>query len=343
MDRSIGVAHYASNVHGLARPLLLMGEAYKTPVYFYNASHIDLTKENPTVPATFWNGSSLETKEIEVPLFTENMLFREGKIDSRFVSDEINSWLASNTRMVDHIGINKAHLPQILINSPFAECAIPTYMVTSYEQLLTLSRLIPKSIIKPSAGRRGIAVWHLNLVDGVLMMQENETVQPVTPEKWASYTAFLAQHHFGKPILQPRLNLTLDEEHALDFRLLVARGGTGDWETVAIYARVGATSLVSNLSRGGYICDAPDALRMIAGDRAESLMETLRTLAVELPRLLQSYRKKPFSCLGLDVGIDRDTLQPFFLEANSSPGTKYHLWPLAEKRVQYYRYLLSQL
>ena len=43
----------------------------------------------------------------------------------------------------------------------------------------------------------------------------------------------------------------------------------------------------------------------------------------------------------IDVGIDRGSLCPYVIEVNTFPGTRFHAWQLAEKRVQYFKYLLQ--
>ncbi len=343
MDRSIGIVHYGSKIREIVYPLLVLGRAYEIPVYAYNISDIDPSKENPTVPAQFWNGREMAVREIEVPVYSECMVLPKKEQALPYISSNIYDWLTEHTLKTDNPGINKSHLPQILLPTAFSPCIIPTYEPGSYENLLTLGRIVPRAIVKPKNGRKGMGVLHVDKDGRYLQVQTKDGIQALTEEFWDSYRQTLERNRLGVPILQPRLNFTLDAAHALDFRLLVARGGNGDWQTVDIYARVGSSSLVSNVSQGGFICTAQEALETIAKDRAEALLETLHVLAAEIPPLIQSYRKKPIACLGLDVGIDRDTLQPYLLEANTLPGAKYHLWPLSEVKVQYYRYLLSQI
>ncbi len=342
MDKSIGIVHYKDDINHIVRPLLLLSAAYHVPVYFYNAANIDPERENPLVPGFFWNGASMETKEIEVPIYSENMMFRQKHIASRYLNEDQYNWVLRHTKMTDSAGINKQDLPRILLSSPYAECAIPTYFVSSYEKLQALAQVMPVSIVKPSGGRLGLGVLHLDLKDGVLMCRSSQKTRPMTPEVWQEYLEYLSKNKFGQPIFQPRLNFTLDDRHALDFRLLVARGANGDWETVSISARIGSTNLVSNVARGGFACGAMDALTIIAGDKAETLMDKLRQLTVDLPRLIQSHCKNTITSIGFDIGIHRDTLQPYLLEANTNPGT-YLVWELSEVRVQYYGHLLSQL
>lgn len=65
-------------------------------------------------------------------------------------------------------------------------------------------------------------------------------------------------------------------------------------------------------------------------------------LGQEVPLLVEKFIGEDAFCIGIDVGVDRDTVRPYVIETNALPGTKFHLYQFAEKRVQYYKYLLSK-
>lgn len=210
-----------------------------------------------------------------------------------------------------------------------------------YQELIQHVKIFRHCIVKPIGGRQGRFVSRIDYDGNVTFIENANGKEELTPTRWDEYLADLKRFGFGLPLLQPRLDFSLDENHAVDFRLLVARGGSGSWEEVDIYARIGATKFVSNVSRGGYISDAESILAQIAENRADELLATLHSIAAKLPVLIQQHIDRPISCFGIDVGIDRSTLQPYVLEANIFPGAKYHSWQLAHKRVQYYQYLLK--
>lgn len=339
MKEMIGIVRATPRIDALTHNLLVMSAAYDVPLCSYNL--FDLDVETQRLSAVVWSKGTYANIETDVPLLTELQFNRLTlKDDPEFTRRR--EWLLQHSTLIDNPGIKKEGVSAYMLQSPLFAYAIPTYTADSYSQLLHLLKLLPRAIIKPSGGRKGIGVYHV-LRDGNDVVLESALESFVlTPERWEEYIVFLKQHNYGLPLVQPRLDFSLDEKHTVDFRLLVARGSSGDWETVAIYPRIGSNRIVSNVAQGGYIGDAMETLEAIAGDKAEALFDELNHIAQELPVLLQSYRQGVINYFGIDVGIDRETLQPYVLEANTKPATKFHSWQLAEKKVQYYKYLLSK-
>ena len=339
MENMIGIVRPGPQIDTLTKYLLILSSAYGVPLCSYNL--FDLNLEQQTTPAIFWCKGSLEERQTALPAFSE-FQFSRTLADVNEGFKQRMQWLREHTSITDNPAIAKEHLSQAMLRSAFSIYAIPTYRVTTMPELRNLTKIIPNAIIKPSGGRKGIGVMHVHCSGTELTMREKEKCWTANDDTWSAYVQFLSENRMGVPIIQPRLDFSLDDRHAVDFRLLVARGGSGNWETVAIYPRIGATRLVSNVAQGGYIGDAMEVLETIAPGKASELMELLEYIATELPELIQSYRQAPIAALGIDVGIDRGSLQPYVLEANSRPSTKLHAWLLAEKKTQYYKYLLER-
>lgn len=321
----------------MTESLLILATSYGVPLCTYNIFDMDM--EQKRVPALFWDKGTLKEAVTSLPSFTEFQFGRQLELESEALKLR-KQWLQKHTVITDNPAVPKEALSMILMKSELSVYAIPTYSITSAAQLQGLCKIIPHAILKPSGGKKGIGVMRIHKNGDLLTMEEKEKQWVLNEHTWASYLNFIKENRMGRPILQPRLDFSLDERHAVDFRLLVARGGNGDWQTVAIYPRIGASHLVSNVAQGGYIGDTTDILRTIAGDEEPKLLAQLERIARELPVLVQSHRSAPITALGIDVGIDRSTLQPYILEANSRPSTKLHLWLLAQTKIQYYHYLL---
>ena len=343
-DVGIAVANNGFNfpIDSFEQKLLLLCSAYKVSACVLSPQLIDYTLPSPTLPVQYWDGTAFRQATAPVPKLLDFRFNPSGKKALAWLQPERQRWLLERCAIADR-GIPKEQLSQVLMCSPLYALAIPTYRLEKYEQLLQYAKMFRHCIIKPIGGRQGLCVSRVDYDGNVLFMESANGTEELTPTQWEAYLATLNRHNFGQPLLQPRLDFSLNAEHAVDFRLLVARGGSGAWEEVDIYARIGATRLVSNVSRGGYISDAESVLAEIAEDRADELLATLHSIAAELPTLIQQYVDRPISCLGIDVGIDRNTLQPYVLEANTFPGAKFHAWQLAQKRVQYYQYLLKNI
>lgn len=318
--------------------LSVLSAAYDVPILIYNISCQNI-EQNSTIKGYCYSKGEFHTVETSLPEINDicipvNLLRDDSQLSRKY------NWITEHTKPVDIGGMPKERLSHLLIHSGFLPFAIPTYHIYDYQQLLKYVSLIPRPIIKPAGGRKGFGVFQLKKTDeGIYMVGAHDTM-PLTEENWENYCKKLKENNMSGVLLQPCLDFSLDENHTVDFRLLVARGGSGDWETIAIYPRIGRTKIVSNLSQGGFVGDAREVLEIISPERSENLMAQLEKIAAELPPVVQN-RCSPAAAFGIDVGIDRDTLQPYVLEINSKPGAKYYSWELAEKRVQYYRFLLN--
>ena len=99
----------------------------------------------------------------------------------------------------------------------------------------------------------------------------------------------------------------------------------------------------TDISQGGYIADSKEILYQIAGDKGEDIYKEIMHIGEELPHLIQKYSDETVFCLGMDIAVDRQSMRPFILEANTYPGAKYPTRQLAEKRVRFYQYLLNNI
>ena len=337
MIKAIGIVSPNREIDKDADALMRLCALYNVPAYFYCLFDLDI--KNGTVPAKVWTGDDYKSVTTEVPLFSE-CRFLPGQRMRENIGDELSDFLTEKTILIENHALTKSRLSQALLLSDLYRFAIPTYTVTNYGQAIMHAHMFKSAILKPSCGRQGREIYRLTEKNSVVYQtQDTETI--FTEQDFLDYQARIAAMGFGEPIMQPFLNFTLDEDHAVDFRLLVSRGGTGDWELVANHSCIGAKDTVSNVAQGGYMGDTDETLQMISPERAASLKLDVLMIGAELPKIIQRYCEKPICCLGIDVGIDRNSYQPYILEANTIPGTKYHLWNLAEKKVQYFRYLLD--
>lgn len=290
-----------------------------------------------------WDGCCAAEFSTDLPLFLDagGRLFTEKRL-KKFDAG-LSSWIQSNCKVLEQKTCAKPELPALMVAGGLSLYAIPTWNISSFHALHSVLKNIKTALIKPGYGRQGFGVFRLKQdendaifiqsASGISLFSEEDFVMMLKQNKACRMGDFL--------LLQPCLDFSLDEGHAVDFRLLRHRGRTGEWEEVATYARIGASSLVSNVSQGGCIADAKEILYDIAKDKADSLYDEIIYIGEALPRLIQEKCGESAFCLGLDIAIDRQSMRPFVLEANIYPGTKYHSYQLAEKRVQFYQYLLE--
>lgn len=343
MQFDVGIVRVTQAVDSLTAALLTLSHAYELRVCSFALSDVDIAKLPLQTDAVYWDGHDFTRTTAEIPAICEA---RFNPLSSRMASNpalfEKLELLKKNTVFTEYSSLGKTAISLLLLQTPLYDLTIPTYYLANYEEFKKYAEMLKKSILKPSAGRKGRHVCKIDFCGAPPTLYCNGLTVRYSPDDWNAYCEDLDREQLGHPILQPRLDFCLDDAHAVDFRLLVCRGASGNWEKVAIYARIGSNNTVSNLSHGGYIADAEEILQIIAPDKSAQILRALEKYCITIPETIQQFQNTTVSCLGIDIGIDRTTQKPYILEANTMPGTKYHTWQLAEKKVQYYSYLINQ-
>lgn len=339
----IGFVHNYSTSLEFANYLLKFSAVYNVPFCVIQSKNLSVHYDGNPLIATVWQCDDAAEQIIDLPpvLDTVGELFSDKYADK--YKEGFLPWLRKSCNILTQSSFFKDRLSNVLLTSNLSLYAIPTWNVDSYDGIQSILKLANKIIIKPVGGKMGKGICRLEKIDNqAIICHDASGDHEFDPDWFLDYQNALISSRLGRLIIaQPCLDFSLDDRHAVDFRLLRHRGRTSEWEEVATYARIGASSLVSNVSQGGYIADAKDILSEIAGDTAQSLYDEIMYIGQELPLLIQKHKGDSAYCLGMDIAIDRQSMRPFILEANTYPGTKYHACQLAEKRVQYYRYLLN--
>lgn len=337
----LAIIGFSSEPQSPVKEVLTLGKAYGLNLCYFALADFSPQAMPSVRQATYWSGTTFFTVSLNrLPCFCETRF----SLRSQYLApyQEQMDAIFSQTTLTEYGALPKFRLSRAILNSPeLSQYGIPTFDLRSFDDFQNYANTLKRCIIKPSAGRKGYFVYQIGHDDSMLYFLKDSEKVFITEAVWEDYRKNLREGQLGIPILQPRLNFQF-EGRSVDFRLLVQRGGTGEWEKVAIYARIGESDTVSNLAQGGFVADPMTVLASVAPGREEELYQELEYLCLAVPKLIQSKLEKPVACLGIDVGIDCDTLQLYVIEANTFPGTKYHTWDLAHKKVQYYKYLIDK-
>lgn len=337
----IGFYVNCNSLSEFASILMKFGEIYNVPVAaIYPKDLLDHYYGKPMYGYIWDQGEALRC---EIPFPT--VIDVGGSVFKRSHNEELAEWVRSNALILRQKSLPKSQLWQAMISGDLSGYAIPTWQENSFELVEKRVQLLHTVFLKPSEGRKGNGTMILcQDAKGSIVSSDRTGEHLFTKEYFDAYIQEIESNNLGHAVLlQPFLDFKLDDQHAVDFRLLRHRGETGEWEEVATYARIGGSALVSNLAQGGYVGDPKEVLQSIAGDKTESLYDEIIYLGQAIPKLIQKYRGNSAFCLGIDVAVDRQSLRPYVLEANTYPGTKYHLYQLAEKRVMFYRHILQKI
>lgn len=268
--------------------------------------------------------------------FPVNVKLAAEKYGADFISD-----LCKKTYVCIQKSVNKCHFPAFLYQAGLFEHAIPTLEITSYNKLKKAISLFPNAILKPSAGRMGTKVYrlHMDEVSNEIIHENNAEAKIFTEKGFNTYVDELRQAMMGHALLQPCMDFRLDDGHSLVFKLLRHRDESGEWRDVGTYAMIGGASVVANISKGGSFGDVRECLRIISVKNKEELYDKVLSLGLSVAKGIEKKFGLNAYCLGIDIAIERNTLQPYVIEANTYPNSKRFTPAIAKMRLSYYKYL----
>lgn len=191
--------------------------------------------------------------------------------------------------------------------------------------------------LKPHAGTHGKGVLHI-AADGngrFVVKGRDARNEPVgrlfrTQHQLLAWVAGFTRGR--KYLMQRYLNLSTGRGDVFDIRVLVQKNREGRWEVTGIAVRQGAPgSITSNLHGGGHAEEAEPFLRGKYGDATNGIIETIRSVALRVPAVLEQTHGRLVE-LGVDLGVD-DQGRVWVLEANSKPGRSAFA-ELSDKRAR---------
>lgn len=309
-------------------------EAYLIPVM-----NVPTGNQEPIVEAFIWKDGKLEKTITEFPYFVE-FYFPYASIKKH--CPQQYQWLEAHVRFTDYLGMNKVSFQNLLTASSLYPHAIPTVVVSTYEEIVKYMSAIPKAILKPLEGTRGVGIMRLNKESSGITYASYLGSGSFTEESFQAYCNGEVKELNGPLLLEPYINIKDDAGRAIDFRCLVSLNGQGKWQNVLTYARIGASDVSSNFSHGGSLNYADEELAELIPGQAKEKLAEMNQIVLEAAELICKDKVHHPSILGFDVCLERETGKLYIIEANSKPGVKLvGPWPLSLARAQYFRYLLE--
>lgn len=333
-------------VGGMSGDLILLlsqfAYAKKVPFCHFSLEAVDSCMEGKPLLAKQWNGEGYTTIETVFPKYVDQSTAICGRGAKKLYGEERCTWVDSHAKILRQKSFHKDQLVTAMFLNGLGEYAIPSYLVTSYEEICTRLGYIHPAIIKPVNGKQGKLVFKLVKKGDRLFAEDQFGLNDFNEKFCQDYFSNVKSEFGGDVILQPFLDFRYDNDRVLDFRLFRQRGADGRWEEVATFGRIGSNAITSNFHTGGSMIEADMALKNIAPEKADALLEEIMMLGEKLPLLAEKYYGEDAFCIGFDIAVDRQTLHPYVMESNLTPGLRFIQYQYADHRVNYYKYLLSK-
>nr|WP_263325971.1 YheC/YheD family protein [Neobacillus sp. Marseille-Q6967] len=188
--------------------------------------------------------------------------------------------------------------------------------------------------LKPKGGSRGKGIYYITKTENQYLVMENyqEEIRTLSKEDMINY---LSRYSFY--LLQQPIKLQTFEGRKVDYRVMLQKNDTGNWQCTGIIARFGNTnSISSNFKANGFALEGTMALRtqfgydeLSAFKKYQEIINLCIKMACKVDEIAGNYAD-----LGIDVGIDQDN-KIWVIEMNKRPD---HDFPLIIKdRKMYYQ------
>ncbi len=166
------------------------------------------------------------------------------------------------------------------------------------------------AFIKPIYGSQGKGILKLDAIGNwfVLSSSQNNEGMEQCFKTLKDLNRFLKNNlEQEKYIVQRALKLIAIEEKTIDFRLILVKGGDGQWNDIGMIARHGSKgNITSNVSTGGTAEKAEITFKNIlhlSDEESSSLRNKMTSIGIETAFALE---KSGMSCgnLGIDMALD---------------------------------------
>ncbi|TDG00980.1 YheC/YheD family protein [Paenibacillus piri] len=234
---------------------------------------------------------------------------------------------------------NKWTMHQILSeNAEIAKHLPATILYSGNKEFLKFLKKHRSVYLKPRSGTGGRGIVRLqNTTGSTFLMQGRDQGRRIIPTQKINAqqisTRLSTWRLIGRYIVQQGIPLTLKDGRVHDFRMLVQKDGSGEWQITGCAGRVGpAHSVTSNLHGGGSAVPMDTLLRNRFPEKpkVDAIKEKAYTLGMDTARFVEE--KFGSQCeIGIDLAIDPKG-KVWLLEVNPKPSREV-FYRIGERRT----------
>jgi glutathione synthase/RimK-type ligase-like ATP-grasp enzyme len=228
-----------------------------------------------------------------------------------FLGHVLGDKLTNHNLLIQHPGL-AAHMP-------------PTEPITSMQVIKNILNKHKAIVVKPIQHSLGTGVMKVASENNTHRVEGRDLRNKIFQLNFSNRRTLLfwLKNQFNvKMIAQPYLEIHTSGGEPFDIRVLVQKGGNGEWGETGRAVRVGvANGLTSNLGGGGKAhAYEPFLQNYFSEEQIAKIEKEIEFIVKELPPFLESRHGRLVE-LGIDIGVDRSG-QVWLIEVNSKPGRK---------------------
>ncbi|WP_313431953.1 YheC/YheD family endospore coat-associated protein, partial [Siminovitchia terrae] len=215
------------------------------------------------------------------------------------------------SRFIHSLSINKWKMYQRLRSNQHLIPHLPkTFLYKKPNDILKYLKTFRTIYVKPLSGLQGIGIEKfITEPDHYCVKyrsnQKNKTIHFSSENELLDYVK--SKFKSKKFIIQQQIDLEIEKNHSIDFRIALIKNQSGKWEDVGIVGKKGVKgSIVSNLENGGKVIRAQTLLLTsfnLSEDEALSIRQKMYKIAIKAAEEIDKYENIYKS--GVDIAIDR--------------------------------------
>jgi hypothetical protein len=322
---------------GFVRQLLKLGQKR---AYFFAFTPRDINWQQETVNAWFLDGGGNWVRRVvPLPDVVYNRLPSRRAETTMPITSLRERFIKKRIPFFNWSFFNKSDVYKLLDNEPEALRHLPESVNNpSAEQIKELLEKHQFLYYKPTAGSLGIGIYRLTYHPrrGYFVRYRRSTGNVLL--RFSNFSSLMkmlrARHGSGLSnyVVQQGIRLVEIDNCPIDFRFHMHKDGRNQWVVAGIGAKkAGRGSVTTHIKNGGSLMTPQQALSHTFGDRADSVLQEAKDVAVRLSEAIERNYNHTLGELGLDIGIDREGAVWMF-EANAKPGRSIFKHPALKEQ-----------
>lgn len=286
----------------------------------------DVNEDSRTVRAFVWNPSAAKWDRKNVPF--PDIIYDRCRFQRTYRFQLLRRFRSQypDLRYMSRPLVHKWTMHQILSKNrsirPYLPETEPFLTVKALQRMVERFGLV---YVKPIDGTGGRGILRIEKIDsGLYRVQGRNRDRSIIRPFTVSPSRLAARLNGWKPgrsfLLQQGIRITLEDGRVHDYRLLIQKNGSGEWEVTGCAGRIGAArSITSNLHGGGTAATADSLLsrRFGKADRIRSIRDDMDRLAHLVARHVENQFGSMCE-LALDLAVDEKG-RVWLLEINPKP------------------------
>ncbi|WP_080872509.1 YheC/YheD family protein [Oceanobacillus timonensis] len=226
----------------------------------------------------------------------------------------------------------------LIEDGEFAKYIPDTIQINGFDDVMKFIQKYDKAILKPRVGHKGIGVYLINKINETsYQLYFKNSEKTLSAEELRTYIEDLISDKVY--LAQQYIQSVTTAGDPFDCRIRLEKNVEAKWAVAIHLIRIGSNNkVVSNVAQGGGVQKLVPFIKFHYPDKWENIKIEFDYLAEYLPPKLEALYHKQTSCLGIDIGIDRDG-KIYIYEVNAAPGMEFGEAEIINLKVDYYHYL----